>query len=357
MLKRFAAPCAAIVLLGGAAPVEGQRDDSRADNDTRAAFLQCGNVRARQMARAGSCTAAIKSGVLTPTLLAGAHVLRGMALVELSRFEAAKVDYDAALGHVPDFAPAYMARADLHLGLREHAQAIATLDELIRRKPDNVEALKKRGSILDFAGRQDAAVADFTEAIRLNPARVGALVDRGLAYQNKGDLDRAAADFDEAIRLDARDPGAYRARGRLRFQRDAFAAAADDFAAAADLAPVDPYVAIWRFLAHARSGHAGEAAAELTRRAARFNAAVWPGPIVSLYLGRLAPDALMPGGHVLPLEQLGASCELHFYRGEHHLLRGDVERAAEEFRLAVATGVNEYIEYAAAERELDRLGR
>ena len=356
MLKRFAAAFAAILLLGGAAPTEQQHGGSIGDG-ARAVFLQCGNFRTPAMARAGACTAAIKSGALPPQLLAGAYVMRGMALVELSRFDAAKTDYDAALGHVPDFTPAYMARADLDLGLREQEKAIATLDEVIRRKPDDIQALVKRGGILNIAGRQDAAIADFTEAIRLNPERAGSFVDRGLAYQNKGDFDHAAADFDEATRLGGKVSAAYSARGRLRFRQDAFAAAADDFTAAADLAPADPYAALWRFLAQARTGQPDEAAAELERRAGRLNTAVWPGPIVSLFLGRLAPDALDPGEHVLPLEQLGANCELHFYRGEHHLLHGESERAAAEFRLAVATGITEYVEYGAAQRELDRLGR
>src|SRR5919202_1396716 len=141
MLKRSAAALAAIVLLGGAAPTDQPRDG--VGNDARAAFLQCSNFRAPPMARAGACTAAIKSGALPPQVLAGTHVLRGMALIGLSRFDAAKADFDAALGVVPDFAPAYMARADLHLGLREHDQAVAALDEVIRRKPDDVPALIK----------------------------------------------------------------------------------------------------------------------------------------------------------------------------------------------------------------------
>ncbi|HEY0523461.1 MAG TPA: tetratricopeptide repeat protein [Stellaceae bacterium] len=354
MLKRLAAACAAVVLLGGAVPIE---EHGGSGNNMRAAFLQCGNFQVLPMARAGVCTAVIKSRVLPPQVLAMAYVWRGIAFVELTRFDAATADYDAAVGVVPDFAPAYMARADLHLGLREHDQAVAALGEVIRRKPDDIQALVKRGSLLDYAGRQDEAIADFNEAIRLDPERVGPFVDRGLAYQNKGDFDRAAADFDEAIRLDPNDSGAYRARGRLRFRQDAFAAAADDFTAAADLAPADPYAALWRFLAQARTGQSDEAAAELERRAGRLNTAVWPGPIVSLFLGRLAPDALDPGEHVLPLEQLGADCELHFYRGEHHLLHGESERAAAEFRLAVATGITEYVEYGAAQRELGRLGR
>ena len=75
------------------------------------------------------------------------------------------------------------------------------------------ELLLLRGSAYIVNGDNDQAIKDLDEAIRLKPDDPDALFARGGAYYNKRDYDRAMADYDQASWLNPDHLGAYVGRG------------------------------------------------------------------------------------------------------------------------------------------------
>jgi lipoprotein NlpI len=336
------------VVLAAAAPATQDK------NDVGGAVARCSDPRSAPSDVLAACNSALRPGVLSARGFALAHsrIADMLALSEL--FDDALAHYDAALRAEPDFIPARFGRSDAYFKQRRHDAALADIDEVIRLRPDLAAALSKRGQLLDFSGRFDEAVAAFSEAIARQPT-AGRYVDRGIAYVNKGDHEHAFADYEEAIKRDPRDAGAYAARGRLHILRDEFTEAATDMKAAADLDPRYPYPLIWLYIARSRLGE--DAAADLERRAAALDLEEWPGPVVSLLLGRLPPDAVRPPDNPSRLIDLGQWCEAHFYLGEYHLLHGDEQAAERELEAAAALGVIEYVEHFHALHELQRFRR
>lgn len=150
----------------------------------------------------------------------------------------------------------------------------------------------------------------------------------------------------------------YHYRGNARFFQGLFRDAVDDYQESLAANPSDMYVIIWRYLARARVAEDGRP--ELRRSMAEVDLYYWPGPVVSLFLGRRTPEQVIQAAKdpfLDELEQRQRSCEAFFYVGEYHLLKGEADEAAAMFRMALETGVQDFLEYEAAALELALLGR
>jgi tetratricopeptide (TPR) repeat protein len=66
-------------------------------------------------------------------------------------------------------------------------EAIAAYDDVVRRKPDMVEALSNRGSILSGFGRHEEALASFAAALRIDPGRASTHWNESLCRLRSGD--------------------------------------------------------------------------------------------------------------------------------------------------------------------------
>ena len=73
--------------------------------------------------------------------------------------------------------------------------------EVIRLKPDYVDAHYNLGNALRTKGRFDEAILQYQEAIRLEPDRAESHNNLGAVFAVKGRLDEAIRQFQEAIRL------------------------------------------------------------------------------------------------------------------------------------------------------------
>jgi tetratricopeptide (TPR) repeat protein len=301
-----------------------------------------------------ACDAAIASNQLTASGGALARVSRGIALRATGQPGRAIEDFATAIALDPKLPPAYLARADALVAERRHARAIADLDSALRLDPKLSAGYFLRGTAKDNLGRHDDAIADYSEAIRLAPeARY--YLERGNAYLGKNDFAHAIADYDAAARRAPKDPAAYYQRGIANFDRGDFPAAAADLERAVALEPDQAYAVIWLYLARARGGQ--DARAALSRDADRLDFALWPTPLVRLYLGEIGPGDVKPPQGPAPWLTQGNLCEAQFYLGQYYVLRGMRDAAARAFRAALATGIREYAEYRQAEIALGQLGR
>ena len=240
------------------------------------------------------CTEAIASRLLPDGALANAHYRRAFAFHKQYRFDDAVSDLDVALHLSPDFLAAYALRAEVYFQKREHGKSVEDWSEILKRKPNDDYALWKRGIAHDFAREHDSAITDFSDAIEI-AKKPDYFTARGEAYWLKGELPLAVADHSTALELAPDLARPYYNRGRARFDMGEFAAASADLATAADREPSNHYFVIWAYLAAARAGQ--DARGALERRAAALDLATWPGPIVSMFLGKLEPDALVAGPH------------------------------------------------------------
>jgi lipoprotein NlpI len=331
----------------------------RAAAQPAAAVLDCQGSTAPEK-RQQACSALLDGGHLGRSEAALAHYYRGLARHDVRDEESALTDLATAISLDPDVWPAHWLRAEIFARRRDYDAATREWGMVIDRKPQLPSAYGNRADMLDDLGHTAEAIWDYTKAIELGPPAeklVYLHIDRGVAYTNSNQFDRAEKDFSEAIRLGKDTPRGYLGRGRLSFLRGDFAKAADDFAKAADLDQFDGYAALWLFLAQSRAGRDG--IVELRRRANRVKETAWPRPIVQVMLGELRADEIGTPQHPADwseaVRKSAAICELSFYLGELRLAKRDRIGARDYFRQAVNTGMREYVEYRAAEFELQRL--
>jgi lipoprotein NlpI len=80
----------------------------------------------------------------------------------------------------------------------------------------------------------------------------------------------------------------------------------------------------------------------------------WPTPVVTLYLGKSNPVAVIAAVSSAD-PKMNQMCEANFYLGEWHLIKGEKEHARSFFTKAENECPSNYLEYACAVSELERL--
>lgn len=304
--------------------------------------------------------ATILKGALPPKDAALTHYFRGFALRDLKQDDEALAEFSEAAKLDPDFWPAQWPRAELMMQRRYYEKAAAAWDQVIARNPSLASLYFRRGEAFDNEGHHAQAAGDFTKAIELaRPKDAVALFyeDRAVSYESDRQFDKALADYGEAVNRDGHLARAYFGRGRVEYFRGDMGAAEADLARAVEADAADYYPLLWLFLAQSR-GNGKDAAVELRHRASQLDLSKWPGPIIQVLLGDLAPERVKPPSQPPAWSdaerKAGGDCELSFYLGELRLAKGERARAVALFKTAIASGIREYIEYAAASYELDR---
>ncbi|BAY78454.1 TPR repeat-containing protein [Nostoc linckia NIES-25] len=94
-----------------------------------------------------------------------------------------------------------------------YTEAIALLNQLIFRHPNNAINYNNRGLIYFQSGEMQKAFCDYNSALELNPYLASAYNNRANYYAACGELALALADYDEAINLNPRHVRAWINRG------------------------------------------------------------------------------------------------------------------------------------------------
>ncbi len=291
-----------------------------------------------------ACTRAIQAG-LAESPLAAVYFRRGIAYEKKGDHEQAIRDFSQAIQLAPDSANAFLNRGVAHREKGDVDRAIEDFAQAIRLRPTSALAWRGRAELyLDYNEDYERAVADYGEAVRLEPTNPGYANGLGVAYANEGEYKRAIDEFSRAIRLDPNGSYYYYNRGMAYFDQGEFVEAVPDFTKSAELLSDSLYRKLFIYLAQTRSGQNGlETLARSTQSA---NLERWPGPVVSLYLGKLAFDAL-----TLP-NNPGQICEAHFYIGEYLLIKGRGAEAIGHFTESLAKCAHNHYEYWSARAEL-----
>jgi tetratricopeptide (TPR) repeat protein len=304
--------------------------------------------------RIGGCTAVIHSGQETNENLASAFYNRAAAYNEMGDYDRAIQDYDQAVLLKPSFAEAFSNRGSQYLAKGNYDRAIQDYDQALRLKPNDAAAFYNRGIAYFDKGDNDRAILDYDQALRLTPKDANVFTSRGLTYSAKGNYDRAIQDYDQVLRLTPNDAYAYRRRGEARFNQGLFKAAVPDLAKAVELKPRDAYHVLVLHLALAHTD--GESASILARNSRALKLDEWPGPMVSMFLGKTSVSTAMQAAKSDdPRKDREQRCEATFYGGEWLLLHGSRDPAAAMLETAVKTCPHDFTEYESAGAELRRL--
>jgi tetratricopeptide (TPR) repeat protein len=280
---------------------------------------------------------------------------RGVALTRKGEYDRAIESFNDAIRLNPNRAGVRFDRGNAHRLKSDYNRAIDDYNEAIRLNPNHASAFSNRGIAYGRKGEYDLAIQSYGEALRLNPKNVNALYNRGNAYTRKGVYDLAVQDYDQVLRINPRHANAYSSRGIARFLQGQFSAALPDLSEAVKFAPDDLHRILLHYLAQVRAGnHDREALAHATQG---LDLAKWPGPIVSMYLGKVpAKDVLDSLADANGTERTHRRCQAYFYLGQQMLIRQQRNEAAKMFRETVATSSRTLFEYEAARAELKRLG-
>jgi tetratricopeptide (TPR) repeat protein len=197
---------------------------------------------------------------------AGAHMKGGEKVLALAECE-------KALECDPDSRFARLMRSGVFMALERHADALADVEYVIAREPDNVSALRSRASFT-FAlalagngkslGEAEKAVADVLER---EPADPIARAYRGVIAGETGDAKGAIADLSYAIAHGARWNAAYEFLAAARMQTGDFRSALEDLNHVARLygwAPPSPRHLWYRAQCYSNLGEPDRAIADYT---------------------------------------------------------------------------------------------
>ena len=141
----------------------------------------------------------------------------------------------------------------------------------------------------------------------------------------------------------------------MRFYQGQFGAAVPDFSQAVKFAPTNLYRILLLYLAQARSGsHVQD---DLAQATVGLDLKEWPGPIVSMYLGKLPEHVVFNAiVDIDPAKERQKRCQAYFYVGQQLLIRQNNSEAAKMFRETLATNATVLFEHEAAQAELKNLG-
>jgi lipoprotein NlpI len=248
---------------------------------------------------------------------------------------------------------AYYNRGNARAAKGDHDGAIADYDAVLKLAPKNARAHNNRGTVYRDKGDSEHAFADFAEAVKLNPRDADAQYNLGNAYAAKGDTARAIAAYGAAIMADRRNANAYVARAIAQLYAGAPAKAQMDLWLAQRVAPTNAYAALWLDIAQRRAKRPGT----LAMTARRVDMKAWPAPVIKLWRGEIAPDALLAAADNADAATRQAQmCEANFYGGEFALLKDAKDEATRLFQAAAKDCPEPFLERMAANAELKALG-
>ncbi len=196
-----------------------------------------------------------------------ARVALGLAKAHAGTADYAEIraDFDAALALEPGLSWSRAWLAEVCRAAGRHEEAAALLDGWLAERPEDADALLRRGESRAVTGPFAAALRDFDRAVRLRPDASFALAWRGEAKLWAGDYTGALEDCARAV--EAPEPALWARcwRGASLHMLGRAAQADAELSAALREDPADAEAWAWRGEARLRSGQAAAAAADLDR--------------------------------------------------------------------------------------------
>ncbi len=110
-------------------------------------------------------------------------------------------DMDNSISIHPNFAEAFILRAEIYFNLKNYEKSIADSTKAITLRPQNADGFSMRGRAYTKMERYDLAVADFTSALKFAPKNPDLYFYRASAYNKLGKKREAKMDKLQEDRL------------------------------------------------------------------------------------------------------------------------------------------------------------
>lgn len=219
------------------------------------------------------------------------------------------------------------------------------------------QILVQRGVQQDHLGLVNEAARSLNEALALDPQNSGAYAALSVNALLRGDDERAVAHASQALKLSPSDAAPRYTRAYANFYAGRVDVARDELLEILkSRSEIErSYATLWLHLATRKLG--GDAFAATRAYQPTDSKPAWPYPVVKLLNGSGTLDEALAAARADKQEADGRLCELYFFLGQHQLLSGQTQAAKESFQKAVGTRVQEFTEYALAQRELQALGK
>ncbi len=109
-----------------------------------------------------------------------------------------------ACDHFPDDLPTWLHLSELYLIVKQHGEALKTLDHVLQRDPQNAEAFFTTGRVALDMGDTTRCIKSLQKSVLLDAGNKNAWVFLGRLFSNKGNP-LAVQYFDNALRIDSTD--------------------------------------------------------------------------------------------------------------------------------------------------------
>jgi len=130
--------------------------------------------------------------------------------------------FDDVLRLIPDSAHAAASRAFLLAEMGRHAEAVAQLEQLLARQPEDASSWFNLGYLLDLAGDDQRAFDAFEKAIRLNAQLDRAHYGLALSAIKLGKTDTAIAALRQNTQLQPMSPHGWYQLAMVHFKQNEF---------------------------------------------------------------------------------------------------------------------------------------
>lgn len=213
----------------------------------------------------------------------------------------------------------------------------------------------QRGIVLGKMGLAAMARLDLSRAIRVAPDYAPPYNLLGLYYLEQKDFPNAYEAFDSSIELDPHYDYAYFSRALALYYGHKYRLASRDITRYQAPKLEVPYRAIWKYLI-ARHQSVKEAKSQLMSALQKSpDTSDWGWQLVGLFTGNVSAEQLLAAATEPNDEQVKAQrlCEAYFYLGKYEQLQGHHKAANNDFKLALAGNVYQYVEYTLARLELN----
>ncbi|MEM8885328.1 MAG: tetratricopeptide repeat protein [Planctomycetota bacterium] len=288
----------------------------------------------------------------------------GALFLEVNDYDGAAAAYlgswnkNRRLDSLHNVAKAYASAGDWKRAIETYERVIKRADAVERS-----ELYMRLGNLRSLAGDHAAGLKDLDFAIEQDTALVRGYQLRGRVKLRMGKQAEALADYNKAVSLAKRQANPHFVLGLAHFDLGQWKQAIQSFERSLALGESQGYTSLYLFLARGRTGEPAlqirakkELMEFLDNRPKKDGE--WFARLGGFLAGdvteeQLIAEAKKANKHTAR-ERL---CEAWGYIGQRAMLKGDVEKARQAFRAAVATKVGTYMEFSTAAAELARLDR